>query len=396
MPPDVAATSPALPGPRVLNLRSTPPAGLDRLIFEIDDWWSEPVERQAQRRREFIAEAVARHLEACPAYARLATMLEFDLSLLSRDDGLAWVPQFPTLLFKRTEVASVPAAACQVFFSSGTRGAVSRIQRDDTTLRRLAGSLRPESDIWCGLHGMDDLDDDGLMLHLGPPRSEAAGVWIGYVMTLIELFTATRSYVRDGELRMADVIRDLRAAVAEGRVVCVAGPPVFVAALLRALRHSGTRIDAGERMLVATGGGWKRDERAKVRPEALRGAAVEALGLRDDSQVRDVFNQVELNTAFVECAHHRLHVPPWVEVIVRDPHDLSAVAEGDVGLLSYLDPSATSYPCFILGEDIGRISTGECSCGRCGVTVEIGRRLLASDHQGCALRLADTTRIAAP
>jgi long-chain-fatty-acid---luciferin-component ligase len=132
-----------------------------------------------------------------------------------------------------------------------------------------------------------------------------------------------------------------------------------------------------------------------VSPEVLRADAVETLGLRDDGQVRDVFNQVELNTAFVECAQHQLHVPPWVEVIVRDPYDLSPVPPGETGLLSYLDPSATSYPCFLISEDIGMASTDGCACGRHGQTVEIRRRLLTSDHQGCALRLADTTHITA-
>jgi long-chain-fatty-acid---luciferin-component ligase len=82
-----------------------------------------------------------------------------------------------------------------------------------------------------------------------------------------------------------------------------------------------------------------------------------------------------------------------VHVVVRDPRDLSPLPEGQVGLMTYLDPSASSYPCFLVGEDFCRIEVDRCPCGRYGTTVDVIRRIAASTHQGCALRVAAGTTL---
>ncbi|MEU3918042.1 hypothetical protein [Streptomyces sp. NPDC029004] len=380
-------------GPRSsIALTGTEFAELDRLIFEDDDWWAMPSADQAALRHRFITAAVAHHLEHNADFRTFAESSGFTLADLGAPGSLVRVPQFPTRMFKRVEVRSVPAADCDVFKSSGTSGTQSMVWRDEPSLERLAGSLRPEGDIWRTLYGDVDLDDDGQMVHLGPNRREADGVWISYIMTLVEMFAATRSYVADGVLRLRDVVRDLEGALADGKFVCVAGPPVFMAELLRHMSDNTIKLSAGDRMAVITGGGWKKNESTKLDPDRLRSLAMDTFGLASAQQVRDVFNQVELNTAFIECEHHRKHVPPWVEVIVRDPRDLSPVPAGQVGLMSYLDPTARSYPCFLLAEDFGSAETDNCPCGRAGTTVHIDRRMRTSSHHGCALRLAETVR----
>ncbi|MFE1441627.1 hypothetical protein [Streptomyces sp. NPDC058739] len=383
--------SEARPAPSLVRT-GTEFAELDRLIFEEENWWALPVAEQAALRHRFVAAAVEHHLEHNADYRRFAEARGFTLADLDEPAGLARVPQFPTRMFKRAEIRSVPAQDCDVFKSSGTSGTRSMVWRDEPSLERLAGSLHPEGDIWRTLYGDIDLDDDGMMIHLGPGRREADGVWISYIMTLVEMFASTTSYVRDGVLHLKDAVRDLESALAEGRFVCVAGPPVFVAELLRHMAENSVKTAAGDRMAVITGGGWKKSESTRLDPDELRALAMDTFGLADASQVRDVFNQVELNTAFIECEHHRKHVPPWVEVIVRDPRDLAPLPTGESGLMSYLDPTARSYPCFLLAEDFGSAVTGGCPCGRGGTTVEIHRRMKASSHHGCALRLAETVR----
>jgi long-chain-fatty-acid---luciferin-component ligase len=373
----------------VVELSET--AELDRLIFETDTWWALPVSDQAALRHRLVTRAVRHHLEHNRGYRDFAEAAGFDVDTCN---DLSRVPQVPTTVFKRTDLRSTAAADCSLFVSSGTSsGTRSRVWRDDTTLQRLVGSLRPDGDIWGDLYRDVDLDSDGTTLHLGPSRVEAKGVWISYVMTMIEMFTATTHYLRDGVLHVAAAAQDLRRAVASGEFVAIAGPPVFVAELLHHLDDRDLRCAAGDRVVVITGGGWKKDQTTRVDPAALRDLAVRVLGLRSAEQVRDVFNQVELNTAFVECEHHNKHVPPWVEVVVRDPADLSPLPAGTTGLLSYVDPSATSYPCFLLSEDFGAIEVDRCPCGRRGTTVTPRRRLAAATHHGCALRLATTTRL---
>lgn len=373
----------------VVELSET--AELDRLIFETDTWWALPVEDQAALRHRLATRAARHHLEHNPGYRNFAEAAGFDVDTFT---DLSQVPQVPATVFKRTDLRSVQVADCSLFVSSGTSsGTRSRVWRDDTTLQRLVGSLRPDGDIWGDLYRDVDLDTDGTTLHMGPSRAEAKGVWISYVMTMIEMFTATTHYLRDGVLHVEAAAQDLRRAVAGDEFVAIAGPPVFVAELLRHLDDRDLRCAARDRVVVITGGGWKKDQTTRIDPAALRDLAVRVLGLRSTEQVRDVFNQVELNTAFVECEHHHKHVPPWVEVIVRDPADLSPLPAGTTGLLSYVDPSATSYPCFLLSEDFGAIEVDRCPCGRRGTTVTPRRRLAAATHHGCALRLATTTRL---
>lgn len=371
-------------------LPTVPIPEIDRLIFEKEDWWAVPVDR-----RTLVADAVRWHLDQSPPYARLADRLGFNAEQLDRVDDLSLVPQIPTRIFKRTQVRSVSAHDCSVFTSSGTSGVLSRVWRDDTTLQRLAGSLRPSRELWGDLADADYLDDAGTMIHLGPARADNRGTWLGYVMTMIEMYTSVRSYLVGDTLLVADAIRDLSAAISEDAFVCVAGPPTFVAALMDHLDARSQAVAGGERVMVVTGGGWKATTHRVMPALEFRARAVEVFGLAGDDQVRDVFNQVELNTAFVECRRHRLHVPPWVEVIVRDPVTLDSLPPGSVGLLSYLDPSATSFPCFIIGDDLGAVDPTPCPCGRSGQTVIFHRRIVTSDHYGCSSRLAKATRIAA-
>src|SRR5262249_1300905 len=105
------------------------------------------------------------------------------------------------------------------------------------------------------------------------------------------------------------------------------------------------------------------------------------------SRVRDVFNMVELNTVLFECEASRKHVPPWLHVSARRAADMSVAPAGEVGLLCYLDPTATSYPGFVLSDDLGHIDDAQCPCGRYGETISISRRLTTIEDRGCGLSL---------
>ncbi|HCL7156464.1 TPA: long-chain fatty acid--CoA ligase, partial [Escherichia coli] len=113
----------------------------------------------------------------------------------------------------------------------------------------------------------------------------------------------------------------------------------------------------------------------------------DTFNLSDISQIRDIFNQVELNTCFFEDEMQRKHVPPWVYARALDPETLKPVPDGTPGLMSYMDASATSYPAFIVTDDVGIISR---EYGKYpGVLVEILRRVNTRTQKGCALSLTE-------
>jgi len=171
----------------------------------------------------------------------------------------------------------------------------------------------------------------------------------------------------------------------------VVGPPFRVLELIELAERSKAQIAGGAGMTVLTAGGWKRFSGQRIERDVFDVRACAAFGLDDVSQVRDAFNQVELNTVFIECAAHRKHVPPWVYAAARDPDRLAVLPAGQIGVMSYLDASATSYPSFIVTDDVGEVTEGPCPCGRIGTTLQVHRRLVTVAQRGCALTLDSGT-----
>jgi long-chain-fatty-acid---luciferin-component ligase len=354
---------------------------LDHVIFG-EGMFDLPLSQQRALREVHVREALAHHLACCPAYADFARRQGFvagaDAAVLHA------IPVIPTAVFKRRQVISTDAGEVAKWcLSSGTRGAQSRVGRDRMSLERLLGSVR------AGITLIDAWEEDDLeVVHLGPDRQEAGDIWFLYVMSLIELLYPTRHFVRHGRFDAQGAIaRILEVLERSDRHIGVVGPPFRVMELIESIESSGTRVDAGARMTVLTAGGWKRLAGGQISREALRERVCSAMGLQAASQVRDAFNQVELNTVFVECAAHRLHVPPWVCVMTRDARDLQPQSAGTAGVLSYLDASATSYPAFLVTDDVGTVHEGRCACGREGVTLQVERRLARITERGCSLAL---------
>ena len=355
---------------------------LDRLVFSADPY-ALPAARQDELRLGLVRSAVERQLELCPPYAAFAARAGFSPEVLREPADLALVPQLPTGLFKRTEVRSVPrreiAKRC---VSSGTRGRQSVVWRDRITLERLLGSVR------VGIGFVSKwFEDEVEILNLGPPSEEAGDLWFAYVMSLIEVVYPTRHLVRDEKLDLDRAAQLLAAALDEHEAVGVMGPPALVLRLAERMAADGG-LDGGERLHVITGGGWKRDLDRSVDRGGFAAAVGEAFGLAEPAQLRDGFNQVELNSILLECERGRMHVPPWLEVVVREPRGLEPVAAGEEGLLSFLDPTAESYPAFIVGDDVGVLGAEPCACGRHGRWVRFLRRLERDEQHGCGLKMS--------
>lgn len=86
-----------------------------------------------------------------------------------------------------------------------------------------------------------------------------------------------------------------------------------------------------------------------------------------------------------------MHLPDWTVAIARDPDTLKPLNYGEEGILSFIDTSANSYPCFILTEDFGAVYPGEsCGCGVSGDYIVISRRVTKVESKGCALKMSNT------
>lgn len=391
----MSLTVAALP-PRLVQTPLPPIGRIDRVIFGGADPFQMPDAARAAFLVEAIRDTLLFHMQHNRLLAGLFERRGFHPSTLDQRDGinqidrldqLNHVPLLPVSAFKRATVLSVDETSIvRQFSSSGTSGTMSFVGRDELTLHRLVGSMRRAFRMLEPWLPSEATDDEVTFVNLGPPRAEAGGVWFAYLMGLAELMAPTTHAVRGGQLAASVAIAALTRALDEGRIAGLIGPPAFIVELLQAIETRGLRLDAGPRLFVVTGGGWKRTRAEAIAVDAFRTRVVDVLGLESDQQVRDGFNQVELNSVFFECEHHRKHVPPWVHAVSRAADTLAPLEAGQIGLLSYIDASAISYPCALVTDDFGSIATEPCPCGRTGPTLAFDRRASMS-QAGCALKM---------
>ena len=130
-------------------------------------------------------------------------------------------------------------------------------------------------------------------------------------------------------------------------------------------------------------GGWKKLESRSVDPKRF----VERLlsKVADGSTVTDFYGLVEqVGLIFPLCEASFRHVPRWAEVLVRDPWTLESLTDDD-GLLQLMNPLALSMPFHsVLTEDLGRVVSGECHCGRKGHRFVLRGRVPKAEIRGCA------------
>ncbi|MCG5447288.1 hypothetical protein NIE79_006031 [Micromonospora sp. NIE79] len=365
---------------------------IDSVVFGDHDWLENSVEWQADLRLELVREAFAHHLASCPQYASFADRKGVTAEHIQTVDDLVRIPQLPTSVFKRQRVLSVPPDEIVMnFTSSGTSGTKSVIHRDGVTLHRLCGMMRSDSPLFGNyLDGMDETNST--IINLGPSRSDSGNVWFSYVMSLLEQMAPMQSYVVGSDLLLKEAVDDVRRSLVEMDKVFVVGPPFLVSDFCQEVIGAGAPLEGGDSLFVFTGGGWKNRESERMDRHEFNKVVGEALSLADPLQIRDVFNQVELNTLLVECEHHRKHVPPWVHAFTRDPVTFEPLPDGEAGVLCFSDATAKSYPCFLVGDDVARVLSGVCDCGRPGVTMELVRRLRGSSHAGCAETIRSTVQ----
>ena len=329
-------------------------------------------------RRTLIFDSYRMHLGRDVAYREYAKAL--GAACLTYGSDLEEIPLLPTSVFKRPPPDEIDRTTGTILTtSSGTRGTVSFVLRDNRTLMRFFSSVCRGFKDMLGIDGSSHR-----ILDLGPPLAEAENLWTAYAVAGAELLLPRTTYTAGGRCDLDRAIDDLK-GLGDQQPVLLVGSPALMADLAEAVGSRHLRLDA--RSLVLTMGGWKRRQGEMIVAPELRLHLADAMGLATSS-IRDVFNMVELNSAVFECAAHRKHVPPWLDVSARSPADLRRLPNGSSGLLAFLDPTPTSFPGFLLGDDFGRLDPDPCPCGTHGPTMEIERRVNRLEVRGCALRMS--------
>jgi long-chain-fatty-acid---luciferin-component ligase len=365
------------------------PSRLDRVIFgsRQDPFAMTPSERD-HFLLDVVVDSLQHHVRNNPRVASFFARHNFSPESLGRLADLDTIPLLSADVYKRMRVTSAAdTPIVRSFTSSGTSGAVSRIERDNLTLQRLSGSIRQAARLLEPWVPRDVNDEDLELVNLGPSREEAGEIWFAYIMAMAEIIAPSTYYVSGGVSYLEAAADAVMERITSGGLIGIVGAPFLLFELAKRFLSTKKRPKAHERLFVITGGGWKRNQAQAVVPSTLRAMTVEAFGLVSESQIRDGFNQVELNSIFFECDYHRKHVPPWVHVTARHIETLKAIPAGEAGLMSYVDASAMSYPCFFIADDLGTVSADPCPCGRTGPTVTYHSRIARQQAEGCSSKL---------
>jgi hypothetical protein len=139
----------------------------------------------------------------------------------------------------------------------------------------------------------------------------------------------------------------------------------------------------GKRLHFVHSGGWKKLETLAVDRATFDARLLE--GLAPGSRVVDYYGLVEqVGVVYPLCEKGARHVPGWSEVLVRDPCDLELL-DGSEGQLQLLNTLARGAPYHsVLTEDVGRLLSGPCPCGRAGRRFELLGRVPQAETRGCA------------
>lgn len=356
---------------------------IDDLIF-----MSEPkdltFEEQEQIRDKLVRESYKYHYNNNEAYRKYVNAHGIDQNISSIDD----IPVFPTSVFKYFKLHSLEESEIENWYtSSGTSGMKSFIARDRLSIERLLGSVR------FGLKYIGDWYEHELeLINLGPDRFNSNNIWFEYVMSLVELLFPTSFTVCDGEIDFEGTIAHLKRIAKTEKHTCIIGPPYFIFLLCEYMNNNNIHFEGKDRLSIITGGGWKMNQNKSLNRSDFNKLVLDTFNLSDSNQIRDTFNQVELNTCFFEDEHHRKHVPPWVYARALDPVNLKPVSDGQEGLLSYMDASSMAYPAFIVTDDIGIVRQIKSPDKYQGTTIEIIRRVSTRAQKGCALSMANAMK----
>jgi len=169
----------------------------------------------------------------------------------------------------------------------------------------------------------------------------------------------------------------------------IVGPPFMINRLLKYMKNNDIRIRLDRKSKIITLGGWKRFTGEQISRETFDDLCREFLGI-EKHQIRDMYGLVECNFLAIECEKGFKHVPPWVKIIVRELNNPTKVISqtGKSGVITILDPTNLSYPCFIQTEDIGCIDNEDvCSCNRLSQTLSFKRRITGAELGCCAVNL---------
>lgn len=330
-----------------------------------------------------IMQAFKYHYENNEAYKKYCKVHGVSPEIIMNKNDIRLIPLIPSDAFKRNSIVSCKSNEKMVeCTSSGTKGSISTVYRDHDTLNYFIFSC-----LWNIKHLLTDEDFEIMCLLPQISDDNSKHLWMAYVGYMLGGFYESYYLINNNRLDVDLATSILKDACYKRKKIAIFGSPSIVVGLAQYIEQKGEKIDGKDKIFILTAGGWKNDLNAMTR-EQFNNSIKDAFNLNSVSQIRDSFNMVELNSIVTECEVHTKHILPYMEVNALDPANLEPYEDGQPGVLSFIDPMARSFPCFILSDDIGVVKKNyKCQCGRTSDIMIYIRRFERSEDRGCALKM---------
>ncbi|MGL3805795.1 acyl-protein synthetase [Paeniglutamicibacter sp. R2-26] len=344
---------------------------LQQMLGNVSDAHVQSPEDWAQSITDVLRDAAIYHRAENGFYSAQCDALGIDPAAIADVNDLQRLPLLPIGMFKRPDAQVLLTCSLADVetetSSSGTRGAPSVARRNsETVTRALVGLIGTYREFFSLSGGA------GLFLNASDPGASEMG--------LLKDFNILNSVFDDHAYLVADQTFDPREALEQLRrwkghmirhIVC---PPFLISRLFRFLEQEKFKVRLDPYSMIITLGGWKEHTAEAIPAEGFRERCHDLLSVRPGN-VRDMYGMIESNMLAVECHLHRKHVPPWCYISIRDPAQPGKeLAPGETGTIAILDALNTSYPGFLLTDDVGDVETGTCGCGRTGQVVNFRHR----------------------
>lgn len=358
---------------------------LNTLVGSSHDLYKLPFDTVNQYKGSIIAENFKHHYENNEFYRDVCKKKQVTPDDIKGFDDLVKIPLIPVQTFKQCDSHLLMTSKLnEVEYemrSTGTSGIPSVSRRDkitvDNAFESVVSTYREFFQI-----------SRGMGLFLFPPTEEMPEMGMVKALNIFNgLLDGAQNVVKRITFNPERAVELLNSW--EGKHTRhLVGPPFLIYKLIKHCMDNNLKLNLEKKSYIITLGGWKRFTGEEIPREEFNKLCNEYLGV-EINNVRDMYGLVEANMLAVECEHQEKHVPPWVHLSLRNPRNvLEEVEYGERGVIAIYDPTCTSYPGFVLTEDVGYLRKDtECECGRNGQKLVYISRMPGVEVGCCAINL---------
>lgn len=342
---------------------------------------------------EAFKEIICWHRENNSFYASLLSQEGFDLENLKSIDDLQKLPFIHANFFKMHESVSVDKEQIvEHLTSSGTSGQKSQMFFDEWSIksaRRMVQFIYNQSGF-----NTPDQEANYLLFAYEPLKDFKVGttntnIFLTSFSKPKEVFFALRQSGGTHEFDRFGVVRKLQEYAKQDLPVRIHGFPSFTYFTLKLMQEMDIKLQLHPDSLAMFGGGWKGYANEAISKDQLYELIHDRLGI-DMSRIRDAYGSVEHSIPYIECSEHRLHVPIYSRLFIRDVKSLEVLDYREAGFMNFVTPYITSVPALsVMMGDMGVMHPPSCPCGAKTPYFEVLGRAGVSQNKSCAVSASE-------